>query len=172
MYCKHLKKNTMKKSILIFILAIAFCHTSIAQTPGVVISEKAGWHKIAERHVGLKTDRDEILVVGAGHFKQIKLKVEDAPISLTSFDVYFDNDAKQTIAVNKQLNNGDETMPADIDNTHAIKKITLVYTSLGSTKTGVSTKTSTNQAGEKEVEKENERENEKEHAEVEIWGLK
>jgi len=162
----------MKKIILILSLTSAIISTSVAQTPGVVVSDKPGWHKIAERHVNYKTDRDEIVMVGNRHFKQIKIKVEDAPINLTSFEVYYSNDTKKEIAVNKMLNIGEETAVTDIDNTQALKKVVLVYNTVGTVTKDVTTKTTTNKAGEKETEKERERETEKERAEVEIWGLK
>ena len=47
---------------MIILVAIAGSYaTAIAQTPAVVISDKAGWHKIGERHVSFKKDHDEIL---------------------------------------------------------------------------------------------------------------
>src|SRR5437870_1750323 len=85
------KKNPMKKIILISLFAIAVCKTSIAQTAGVVVSDKPGWHMIGERHAGYKTDRDEIMIVGSRFFKQVKLKVKDAPVNITSFDVFYKN---------------------------------------------------------------------------------
>ena len=161
----------MKKLILICMLATAASITSIAQTPGVVISDKPGWHKIAERHAAFKADIDEILVVGNNHFKQIKLLVKDAPVYINSVDVYFGNGTKQSIAVNRTLNAGNEVEPTNIDNTQSIKKVVLVYNSLGATKTDSRKETKT-VGSEKEIEREREKETEKERAEVEIWGLK
>src|SRR5436853_6812566 len=112
----------MKKFILTYMLAIAAYNLSVAQTPAVVITDKPGWHKIADRHASFKADIDEIMVVGNDHFKQIKLVVKDAPVYIASVDVYFGNGTKQTIAVNKTLNAGNETEPTTIDNTQSIKR--------------------------------------------------
>ncbi len=162
----------MKKILLLSLFSIAVFTTSIAQTPGVVVSEKPGWHRIADRHAGYNTDRDEIMVVGNRFFKQVKLKVKDAPLNLTSFEVYFKNGSKKTVEVNKLMNAGDETAPADIDNSSPVTKVILVYNTVGSKTSDVTVESKTNRSGEKEVEKEHERETEKERAEVEVWGLK
>jgi hypothetical protein len=108
------------------------------------------------------------MVVGKDHFKQLKLVVKDAPVYIASYDVYFGNGTKQTIAVNQTLNAGNETEPTTIDNTQSIKRVVLVYNSTGATKTETTTETRT--SSEKEVERE--KETEKERAEVEVWGLK
>jgi len=158
----------MKKFILIYMLATVAYNLSVAQTPAVVITDEPGWHKIAERHASFKADIDEIMVVGNNHFRQIKLVVKNAPVYIASVDVYFGNGTKQTIAVNKTLNAGNEVAPTDIDNTQSIKKVILVYNSTGATKTETNTETRT--SSEKEVERE--KETEKERAEVEVWGLK
>jgi hypothetical protein len=162
----------MKKIILFSLLSIAVYNTSIGQTAGVVVSDAPGWHRIADRHAGYKTDRDEIMVVGNRFFKQIKLKVKDAPLNLISFEVYYKNGSKKTIEVNKMMNAGDETAAADIDNTSPVTKVILVYNTVGSKTNDVTTETKVNRPDEKETEKEHEKETEKERAEVEVWGLK
>ena len=161
----------MKKTLLIFILAVAVFNTSNAQTAGAVVSNKPGWHKIADRHASYKADRDEIMLVGKRHFKQIKLKVEDATLNLTSFDVVYADDTKQTVTVNKMMAAGEETTPTDINANLPVKKVVLMYNTVGAKTTDVSTETHMNKKGEKEVEKEHEKETEKERAEVEVWGL-
>jgi hypothetical protein len=161
----------MKKFLFISLLLVAFFNCAFAQTPGVVLSENAGWHKIAERHADYKSDRDEVIVVGNNHFRQIKLRVKDAPVNVASMDLYFGNGSKRSVEVNKVLQVGDETMPADIDNTLALQKIILVYNTVGAGTKDVTMEKRTT-GSETETEKEHERETEKERAEVEIWGLK
>ena len=65
----------MKKGIKLAILAmIGSMSFATAQTPAVVLSDKAGWHKIGERTVDFKKDRDEVMVVGADRFLLFNLK--------------------------------------------------------------------------------------------------
>ncbi len=162
----------MKMKLCIALLFLAVSGASVAQTAKVVTSEKPGWHKIGERHVGFKADQDEIIVLGNDHFKQVKLKVKDASISLNSFVIYFSNDAKQVVETNKILNAGEETAPVNIDNTNSIKKIVMNYKTISPTTVDKTTETKVETAAEKEKEKEREKETEKERAEVEVWGLK
>jgi len=142
----------MKKIIFIIVL-IASYEISSAQKPAVMASTKPGWHKIATQHVSLKTEKDEVLVLGNDRFRQIKLKAKDAGVDLMSFDVYFEGDTTvQTIPVGKRLNAGEETATASLSHNLPVKKVVLVYKTIPKT----------TPAGEKEKEK----------AEVEIWGLK
>ena len=162
----------MKKKILVSVVLIFGYIISLAQTPAVVTSEKAGWHKIAERHVGFKSDRDEVVILGNDHFKQIKLKVKDMPINLASYEVVYEDNSSKKVEDGRLINAGEETTPLDVNNAVSIKKIILIYNTVGATKITVDKKTEVNKKGEKEVEREREKETEKERAEVEIWGLK
>jgi hypothetical protein len=162
----------MKKKIFILLFIAVAGFVAASAQPAVMIGDKPGWHKIAERHVSYKADHDEIMVVGNDHFKQIKLKVEDNSISLVNFQVYYEGETMQTIEVNKVLNKGEETTAADIDPNKAIRKIVLDYKTIGITGMDVTKDSRVNTGSDKEHEVERETETEKERAEVEIWGLK
>ncbi|MFI5219607.1 MAG: hypothetical protein ACHQNT_08965 [Bacteroidia bacterium] len=115
--------------------------------PGIVVSDKAGWHKIAETTVAFEKDRDEVAVVGADRFAGIKFKVTDASINLMDLEVYFENGTKQDVSVASVIKSGNESRVIDLNSGERdIKKIVFVY------------KTVPNQREEK--------------AHVEIWGLK
>lgn len=115
--------------------------------PGIVLSDKAGWHKIGETSVDFKKDRDEIAVVGADRFAGIKFKVTDASINMLNLEVYFENGMKQDVSVASIIKAGDESRVIDLNaGERDIKKIVFVY------------KTLPNQKEEK--------------AHVELWGLK
>lgn len=115
--------------------------------PGIVISDKAGWHKIAETSVEFKKDRDEVAVVGADRFASIKFKVTDASINLLDLEVYFENGMKQDISLASVIKQGDESRVIDLNSAERdIKKIVFVYTTVPNQK--------------------------EEKAHVEIWGLK
>src|SRR3954466_12926928 len=92
----------MKKAILIVCMAFApamFIGNVFAQKPGVVTSDKAGWHKIAETTADFGKEKDEILVVGRDSYKALKLKETDAPIHIYNMAVvYGRNGGKEAIA--------------------------------------------------------------------------
>lgn len=146
----------MKKLIVIMLLAIAGTYfTAYAQQPAVVVSDKAGWHKIAETSVDLTKDRDEVAVMGADRFASIKFKVTDAGIDLQDVVIYYEQSDKEKTDVDKQdiivrtpIQAGGESRVIDLKGgeERSIKKISFVYKTLPNDK------------------------NEKAH--VEIWGMK
>jgi hypothetical protein len=145
----------MKKILASFALLFMTSAIVLAQKPAVILSEKAGWHKIAENHVSYKTDADSVYVLWNDHFKQVKLKAKDADVNLQRFDVYYENGTIQQIPVKGALKAGEESEPTDltaIDN--AIRKVVLVYNTVPGTQAR------------------NPNDTEREKAEVEIWGLK
>jgi hypothetical protein len=120
---------------------------SVVPSPSVMISDKAGWHKIGERHVDFVKDRDELLVMGADRFSAIKFKVTEASIELIDLEVYYESGDKQDIQVRSPLKAGMESRVIDLNGgERSLKRIVFVY------------KTLPNQKDEK--------------ANVEIWGLK
>ena len=85
----------MKKIILFLLIAVSNATIMYSQKPGVVVSDKDGWHKIGETTVDFKAEKDEISVIGADRFSSIKIKVTDAPIVLTSFEIFFESGDNQ-----------------------------------------------------------------------------
>jgi hypothetical protein len=138
----------MKTVIMIVALAIAGCINTIhAQHPTVVVSDKTGWHKIAETTVSFKKESEEIIVLGADKFASIKLKVKDAPIDLVNLDIYFKDGKKQHVNIAMPIKTEGETRVIDIDGGERdIKKVEFVYKTLPN------------------------RDDEKAH--VELWGMK
>jgi hypothetical protein len=83
----------MKKVLIIMFLAVAgLLGRTFAQTPAVIWSEKSGWHKIGEKVVDLKMERDELLVMGADKFSALKFKVTGAPIEILEAKVHYESD--------------------------------------------------------------------------------
>lgn len=121
--------------------------SSVTPSPAVMISDKAGWHKIGERKVDFARDRDEIMIVGADRFAAIKFKVTEAPIDLQELEVYYESGVKQDIPVRTPILSGNESRVIDLNGGERnLKKIVFVY------------KTLPNQKEQK--------------AHVEVWGLK
>ena len=119
----------MKKHFLIVLLAItSLGYRAIAQQPAVITKDNPGWHKIAETAVNLRSDRDEVIVIGADHFNALRLKVTDAPVEFTDLTVVFENEARQDIPVRHFIKRGEMTRVLDLKgNERAIKKIILMY---------------------------------------------
>lgn len=121
----------MKKTILFVLLVMANCTGIFAQKPGVVLSDKQGWHKIGETTVDFKTETDEIMVMGADRFESVKIKVTDAPVNLISFEIYFENGDKQNVAIGKDINVPGETKEVKLSGgERSLKKITFMYKTL------------------------------------------
>ena len=101
---------------------------AVAQKPAVMTSDKAGWHKIGETTASFKTEKDEIVVLGADKFKSIRIKVTDAPIHISSLMVYFESGDAQDISLASDFKAGGESRVIDLKGAdRAIKKVSFVY---------------------------------------------
>lgn len=139
----------MMKTMIMMLLAFAgSIGIASAQTPAVMVSDAAGWHKIAERTVSFKTEKDEIAVIGSDRFSAIKFKVTDASIDLVSLVITYESGDAQDVKVNESIKSPSESKVIDLKggSERSIKNIAFVY------------KTVPNSKDEK--------------ANVEIWGLK
>jgi hypothetical protein len=139
----------MKKTLIIMLLAIAGSFGIVsAQTPAIMISDAAGWHKIGEKTVAFKMDRDEISVIGSDRFSTIKFKVTEAAIDLVSLEITYESGDKQDVKINQAVKAPGESRTIDLKGgaERSIKKIIFVYKTLPNSKD--------------------------EKARVEIWGLK
>jgi len=136
----------MKKTLIIMLTMICAAG-AYAQKPAVVTDKTAGWQKIGETKVNFDTDRDEIIVMGADHFKAIKLKVTDAAVNIMDVEVFYEKGDKEDISVRSEIKAGGETRSMDLKGAdRSIKKVVYVY------------KTVPNSANDKAV--------------VELWGMK
>src|SRR5258708_5202203 len=138
----------MKKIAMILTLALAGASgIALAQNPKVVVSDKAGWHKIGETTVDFKKEREEIEIYGANRFAAIKFKVVKEPIDLVSAEIVYASGDNQMINFNLQLKAPGYSRETNLNGgERTVKKIILVY------------KTEPNANDRK--------------AHVEIWGLK
>lgn len=138
----------MKKKILIALVMIISSANLFAQTPKVVVSDKAGWHKIGETIVNYKAEKDELLITGANRFQTLKIKVTEAPISIESIDVYFNEGDMQSVAVGQQIKSAGESKEIQLDGKgeRVVQKVVFRYKTVG--------------------------ENNDKRARLELWGLK
>jgi len=118
----------MKKKIAAIIAFVLSAGFASAQQPAVMVSTAPGWHKIATTTVDFTKERDEVSVLGADHFSAIKLQVSGAPIDLQDLEIYYENGAKQDVAVRTPLEVGHETRVINVEGgDRDIDKIVLVY---------------------------------------------
>ena len=117
------------------ILITAFSASAMAQMPAVLVSNDPGWHKIGQVTANFKVDKDELTVLGADHFKAIKLKVTDAPIHIYDLDVYYESGDKEDIQVRQDLKKGGDTRVIDLKgNARPLKKVVFIYKSISNAK--------------------------------------
>lgn len=101
---------------ILFVLLLAGNYTTVsAQQPGVVLSDKSGWHKIGETKVNFKTETDEIIVIGANRFSAIQIKVTEAPVSIKSFDIHFDKGDMQSVTIGENIKAPGKTRIIQLD---------------------------------------------------------
>jgi hypothetical protein len=128
----------MKKLILIAMLAFApalFVSKVYAQKPSAVVSDKPGWHKMAETVADFSKDKDEILVVGRDTYKALKLKVTDAPIHIDKMTVVYGMDMGQEevadVAGDIMANGESKVINLKNGANKNIQKVVYVYHSVG-----------------------------------------
>lgn len=121
----------MKKIFLVLMLAVST--VAWAQKPKVVTTDKPGWTKIAETTVDFKTETDELLVVGNNRFDSLKFTVEDASISLVSFDIYFDKGGQQSVSVSQEIKSAGESQVVKLtgDTERKVTKVVFRYKTVG-----------------------------------------
>ncbi|HEY9046422.1 MAG TPA: hypothetical protein VIN08_11025 [Ohtaekwangia sp.] len=123
-------KQNMRMIAAVLFLAFA-AHYVMAQDPGIVTSDKPGWHKIGEVKANFKQENESIIVMGADKFKSIKLKVTDAPINIESVMVYYESGATEELSVRNELKAGSETRVIDLKNKDQdLKKVVFNYRTL------------------------------------------
>jgi hypothetical protein len=130
----NLNKTKMHKIISFIVIALLAGYNFLnAQKATVVVSDKPGWHKIAETTASFEKEEDQVDVLLNDRFSALKFKVTDAPLELISVDVFFEDGTKQTIQVVFAIKKtGDTTREIDIDGPgeRKLDKIIFRYRSL------------------------------------------
>lgn len=138
----------MKKVIVLIFLAVAGCYNvASAQKPAVIVNDKTGWHKIAETTVDFARDHDEVAVLFADKFSQLKFKVTDASLQLVDLEVFYESGDSQKVPIGYEIKSKGESKTIDLKGgERSIKRIAFNYKTIPNTKD--------------------------QKAHVEIWGLK
>ena len=123
------KNQKEMKNIIVCLIVLPILFTAAhSQKPEVMISDKAGWHKIGSVTASFKMEKEEILVLGADKFKAIRLKVIEAPMHIAKLEVYFESGEKEVLSLGSDLKAGEETRVIDLKSKdEALKKVVFVY---------------------------------------------
>jgi hypothetical protein len=91
-----------------------------------------GWERLGGRDVDFGKDRDTIEVgKSEGKFREIQIRVKDAPVEISNIVVTFGNDEKFRPDVRERFNEGSGSRSIDLPGERrAIKRIDFNYRSL------------------------------------------
>lgn len=117
----------MKQTILglgfFFVVSLIY-----AQEPSITATDKPAWSKIGDVKANFRTESESISIETTEEFRSIKLKVNDAPISIEKVTVFFGSGDTQDIHVSTLLKPGTETTAFKIANpSEQIKKVTFTH---------------------------------------------
>jgi hypothetical protein len=120
----------MKTLIVLFLMLTGFGVTAFAQKPGIVASDKAGWHKIGEVKANFKTESESIAPMGKDKFKAVKLMISNAPIEISQVIISYEDETMQQIPVSGSIEPGGETGIFNLTSPDKeIKKVSFTYRS-------------------------------------------
>ena len=127
----------MKKIVIVVALAIIGCSNAMLaqKKTEIVISNKEGWHKIGGTTVDFKKEKEEIMIMGANRFASIKFKVADAPLDITSVEIFYESGDNQMTNLNCSVKAPGESSIVNLNGgERSVKKIVFVYKTPPNTK--------------------------------------
>jgi hypothetical protein len=118
-------KTFIRGLTVVSLILLAACIASAAQTPG-------RWERLGEREVDFRNDHDQIDVGRSeGRFRQIEIRVKDAPIEVFDMVVTFGNNETFTPKVRHKFAEGSGSHIIDLPGERRIiKRIDFNYKSL------------------------------------------
>jgi hypothetical protein len=108
-------------------LAIAFVFLMVG-----AVDAAQGWEMLGRQQVDFKSDHDRIDVgKKEGRFKQLQIRVQDAPVEIEKMVVTFDNDERFSPELRHRFDEKSKTRNIDLPgNRRAIKRIDFNYRSV------------------------------------------
>lgn len=95
------------------------------------------WRIIGERSVKFASDKDVIKVGGNDWYSKLKIKVVDAPLHISNFDVIFENGERFDVAIKENIREGGESRVIDLPGgERRIDRIEFRYRSTGRLRRG------------------------------------
>jgi hypothetical protein len=90
------------------------------------------WRFIADKNVRYGPDHDVIHVTGNDNYRQLKLRVTDAPLKINDMKVHFENGEVFDVAIRNQIRQGGESRVIDLPGgSRSIRKIEFWYSTIG-----------------------------------------
>ena len=115
----------MKRYLALAIITIGLMVSGYA-------SAATGWERLGGREVDFKGDRDSIQVgKSEGRFKQLQIRVKDAPIEISDMVVIFGNDEEFRPNLRERFTEGSGSKTIDLPgDRRTIKRIDFRYRSI------------------------------------------
>ena len=86
------------------------------------------WRFIADKNVHFGIDRDVIHITGNDNYRQLKLKVTNAPLKILDMKVHFENGDVFDVSIRSQIKQGGESRVIDLPGaSRSIRKIEFWY---------------------------------------------
>ncbi len=106
----------------------------LALSSFVILDE---WRIIGERSVKFSSDKDVIRVGGNDWYTKLKIKVVDAPLHISNFDVIFENGERFDVALRNDIPQGGESRVIDLPGAERrIDRIEFRYKTTGKLRKG------------------------------------
>lgn len=86
------------------------------------------WRFISDKNVHFGVDRDVIHITGNDNYRQLKLKVTNAPLKILDMKVHFENGDVFDVSIRSQIKQGGESRVIDLPGgSRSIRKIEFWY---------------------------------------------
>lgn len=119
----------MKQFTALFLLfALSLLNCTVAQN-----ATRADWRFIADRWINFGLDHDAIHFGDLkDDFRQIKIRVTDAPLKIYDMKIHFDNGDVQDVSLKTQFRQGEESRVIDLNGgLRHLRKIEFWYETKG-----------------------------------------
>jgi hypothetical protein len=78
-------------------------------------AQRGGWIHLGDKHVDGKADHDKISIGRSdGTFRQLQIRVEDAPVDFQRVVVHYGNGTDEELQFRERINAGGETRAMDL----------------------------------------------------------
>jgi hypothetical protein len=118
-------KTSVYKRKALPVIAILVLVFGASQT----FNAQRGWIHLGDKHVDGKSDHDKISVgTSDGRFRQLQIRVEDAPVDFQRVVVHYGNGTDEELQFRQRINPGETTRAMDLrGGTRFIKSVEFWY---------------------------------------------
>jgi hypothetical protein len=102
----------MHKGKALPVIAILVLVFGVSQT---LNAQKGAWIHLGDKHVDGKSDHDKISIgLSEGRFRQLQIRVEDAPVDFQRVVVHYGNGTDEALQFRERINAGETTRAMDL----------------------------------------------------------